>query len=232
GSVIPGMMGLEAGQSSFGDVYAWFREVLLWPFENIVRQNESLTVGQKEAVIQDAADQIIPVLSKQAAACDVDSGVIALDWLNGRRTPDANQHLQGAIEGLDLSTDAPKIFKALVEATCFGAKAIVDRFEEEGIPIKGVIGLGGVAKKSPYIMQTLANVLDMPIKIAQCAHVCAHGAAMFAATAAGLFADVGEAQRAMGSGFGEEYHPEEEQVNAYQKVYEQYQSLGKVIEER
>ena len=110
---------------------------------------------------------------------------LAVDWLNGRRTPDANQLLKAAILNLNLGTDAPRIFKALVEATCFGAKAIVDRFNDEGVPVKGLIGLGGVAKKSPYIMQMMADVMNMPIRIHRSEQTCAAGAAMFAATAAG-----------------------------------------------
>lgn len=233
GSVIPGMVGLEAGQSGFGDIYAWFKDVLMWPVENIISESDALNKSQKEQLLQEAADKIIPELSEKAAAIDtVDTGVIALDWHNGRRTPDANQLLKGAIEGLDLGTDAPKIFKALVEATCFGAKAIVDRFREEEIPIKGIIGLGGVAKKSPFVMQTLADVLDMPIKIAKSNQSCAHGAAMFAATAAGLFEDVSKAIDAMGSGFGKVYKPDPEKAKIYNELYERYHSFGETIEQR
>ena len=88
---------------------------------------------------------------------------------------------------MNFGTDAPRIFKSLVEATCFGAKAIVDRFNQQGVPVKGLIGLGGVAKKSSYIMQTMADVMDMPIRIHKSEQTCAAGAAMFAATAAGIY---------------------------------------------
>ena len=100
---------------------------------------------------QEISDKLIAALSEEAAKLPVaEKDELAVDWLNGRRTPDANQLLKGAIINLNLGNDAPKLFKALVEATCFGAKAIVDRFIEQGIPVKGLIGLGGVAKKSPY----------------------------------------------------------------------------------
>jgi len=233
GSVIPGMIGLEAGQSAFGDVYAWFKNVILEPFAQVIEESDLLTEDQKQKLIQEADDKLIGQLSDQAAAIeDVDTGIVALDWLNGRRTPDANQLLKGAIEGLDLGSDAGRIFKALAEATCFGAKAIVERFQDEGIKINGIIGLGGVAKKSPYIMQTLANVLGMPIKIAKSDQVCATGAAMFAATAAGIFEDVSEAKNAMGKGFGEIYEPESSKVERYEELYQQYKSFGDIIEER
>ena len=105
--------------------------------------------------------------------------------MNGRRTPDANQNLKGAIMGLTLGSDAPGIFRALVESTAFGAKMIVDRFVEEGIRIDGVIALGGVAKKSPLVMQIVADVLNMPIKVARSEQAVALGTAMAAAVACG-----------------------------------------------
>ncbi|MEJ7676113.1 MAG: FGGY-family carbohydrate kinase [Chitinophagaceae bacterium] len=126
---------------------------------------------------------------------------LAIDWLNGRRTPDANQLLKGAIINLNLSYRCTTIFKAMVEATCFGAKAIVDRFNEQGIPVKGLIGLGGVANKSPYIMQMMADVMNMPIRIHKSEQTCAAGAAMFAATAAGIYQKVEDAMAGDGPGF-------------------------------
>lgn len=233
GSVIPGMIGLEAGQSAFGDVYAWYKKVLLEPFEIIIKESKTLSEDQKKALIKEAEDRLLDMLSEQASELEVDeTDIVVLDWLNGRRTPDANQLLKGAMEGLDLGSDAARIFKALVEATCFGAKAIVERFREEGIRIEGIIGLGGVAKKSPYVMQTLANVLNMPIKIAKSDQVCAHGAAMFAAAAAGLFESVSDAKDAMGSGFGEVYKPEAGKVPVYENLYQRYESFGNAIEKR
>ena len=116
-----------------------------------------------------------------------------------------------------MGTDAPHIFKSLVEATCFGAKAIVDRFNEQGVPVKGLIGLGGVAKKSPFIMQMMADVMNMPIRIHKSEQTCALGAAMFAATAAGIYDKVEDAMNAMGQGFDAEYHPDTGNVAIYKK---------------
>ncbi|MEP4532885.1 MAG: ribulokinase [Cyclobacteriaceae bacterium] len=224
GSVIPGLVGLEAGQSAFGDVLAWFRDVLAWPLEN-------LSIGLSTEQIEEAKDQMIGELSKQAEATAVsESAPIALDWVNGRRTPDANQSLKAAIANLSLGTKAPHIFRALVEAICFGAKNIVDRFKEEGVEIKEVVGIGGVAKKSSFIMQTLANVLDMPIKIAVSDQAPALGAAMYAAVAAGVYPDTQAAISAMGNGFETTYHPQPEGVAVYKKIYENYLSLGQFVE--
>ncbi|MBO9683103.1 MAG: ribulokinase [Flavisolibacter sp.] len=221
GSVLPSMIGLEAGQSAFGDVYAWFRNLLSYPLKYIT--DEKLKEEIRHKMIADLSDeaQKLPLNEKDE---------LAVDWMNGRRTPDANQLLKGAIANLNLGSDAPRIFKALVEATCFGAKAIVDRFNEQGVTIKGLIGLGGVAKKSPYIMQVMADVMNMPIRIHKSEQTCAMGASMFAATAAGLYDKVEDAMQAMGQGFDAEYHPNPKNVSYYQKRYEQYQKLGAFIE--
>lgn len=232
GSIIPDMVGMEAGQSAFGDAYAWFKKVLTWPLQNILSKSSIISAEVVKQLIEETADKIIPELSKQAEQLDVeDVGELAVDWFNGRRTPDANQLMTGAVIGMDLGTDAPKIFRAIVEATCFGAKAIVDRFTEQGIAVKGLIGMGGVARKSPFIMQMMADVMDMPIKIHKSEQTCALGAAMFAATAAGIYTKVEEAMNAMGQGFDAEYHPNREKVSIYKKRYEKYKMLGKFIEE-
>lgn len=135
-------------------------------------------------------------MSKQAEALELSESIpIALDWINGRRTPDANQELKSAFTNLSLGTKAPHIFKALINSICFGSKMIVDRFVEEGVKIDTVIGIGGVARKSPYIMQTLANTLNMPIKVASSDEAPALGAAIYAAVAAGLYPNVLEASK-------------------------------------
>jgi L-ribulokinase len=222
GSIIPGMLGLEAGQSAFGDVYAWFRNLLSWPIDHLYEDEKS-----KAKVI----DKLIGALSSEAAKLPLnENDELAVDWLNGRRTPDADQTVKAAIVNLNLGSDAPRIFKALVEATCFGAKAIVDRFNDQGVPVKGLIGLGGVAKKSPYIMQTMADVMNMPIRIHKSEQTCAIGAAMFAATAAGIYEKVEDAMKAMGQGFDLEYHPNQKNVEHYKRRYKQYKKLGAFIE--
>ncbi len=221
GSILPGMLGMEAGQSAFGDVYAWFQNVLAWPLREFLSEKEAEKIIQK----------IIPALSEKAAALPVlETDAVALDWFNGRRTPDANHTLKGAISGLNLGSDAPRIFKALVEATAFGARRIVERFELEGVPIRQVIGIGGVSKKSPFVMQTLADVLNMPIKIVKSEQACALGAAICAATAAGIYPSISAAQAAMGSGFDAEFLPDLRKIEVYQKLYGRYLLLGNFIE--
>ncbi|MBX2923147.1 MAG: ribulokinase [Chitinophagaceae bacterium] len=222
GSVIPGMMGLEAGQSAFGDVFAWFKNVLGWPIQKFITDET-----QRNA----ATGKMIAALSEEAARLPLtEKDELALDWLNGRRTPDANQLLKGAITQLNLGTDAPRIFKALNEAICFGARAIIERFNEQGIPVKGLIGLGGVARKASFTMQTLADIANMPIRIHQSEQTCAIGAAMFAATAAGIYNKVEDAMQAMGKGFDKVYTPDDSKVEIYNKRYEGYKRLGRYVE--
>jgi len=230
GSVVPGYMGLEAGQSAFGDVYAWFKKVLAWPVIEILQETSLLDKETKEKLQDEILDKIIPLLSEKAMQIPMEeSTIVALDWLNGRRSPDASQLVKGAIMGLTLDSSAPRIFRALVEATAFGSKAIVERFTEEGVPIKEVIGLGGVAKKSPFVMQTLADVLDMPIKIARTEQTCATGAAMFAAVVGGVYNKVENAQKAMGKGIEKIYNPIRENADRYTFLYKEYVKLGDFI---
>jgi L-ribulokinase len=226
GSVIPGMMGMEAGQSAFGDAYAWFRNVIAWPLQHVLGTNNG-------KAIDETIDKIIPALSQRAAMLPVDeNSELSVDWFNGRRTPDADQTLKGAITGLSLGSDAPRIFRSIVEATCFGARAIVERFIDEGVAVKGLIGLGGVARKSPFIMQMMADVMNMPIRIHKSEQTCALGAAMFAATAAGLYPKVEEAMNAMGQGFDAVYNPDRSRTQIYQTRYQRYKTLGNQIEQK
>ena len=232
GSVIPGMVGLEAGQSAFGDVYAWFKNVVAWPVVNILSKTTLVDEATKQKLIDETVDQIIPVLSVEAAKVPVsESTILATDWMNGRRTPDANQKVKGTITGLNLGSSAPLIFRALVEATAYGSKAIVDRFIENGVEIKEIIGIGGIALKSPFVMQTLADVLNMPIKVAKAEQACAFGASMFASVAAGIYAKVEDAQAAMGMGFASEFYPNAENHKLYNELYKNYVAVGKFTEE-
>jgi len=231
GSVIPGYIGLEAGQSAFGDVYAWFKKVVAWPLENILSKSTIIDTETRDKIMAETLDQIIPQLSAEAMLVPIEeSTIIAVDWMNGRRTPDATQEVTGSITGLKLGSTSPRIFRALVEATAFGSKAIVDRFEREGVEIKEIIGLGGVAKKSPFVMQTLADVLNMPIKVARTEQTCAFGAAMFASVVAGIYLRVEDAQQAMGKGFEKEYFPNQANAEKYAEIYLKYLKIGKFTE--
>ncbi len=221
GSVVPNMIGLEAGQSAYGDYYAWFQNLITEPVKNILGEEVSTQL----------AARLLPYLSAEAAKIPLSiEDPVATDWINGRRTPDANHQLKAGFMGLNLGVDSIRLFKMIVEATAFGSKAIVDRFIEEGIQIKQVVAIGGVAKKSPFVMQTLCDVLNMPIKVVASDQACALGAAMNAAVAAGIYGSVEEAQAKMGQGFEEYYTPRAENVDIYQALYNKYKTFGNFIE--
>ncbi|RJF33918.1 ribulokinase [Pseudoalteromonas gelatinilytica] len=225
GSVIPGMVGLEAGQSAFGDLYAWFKNLVLWPTRQLTNLSDA-----EQALVNKLEDSILVELSKAAAALPVTSNdVTALDWVNGRRTPDADQSVAMALTGLKMGTDAPKFFKALVEATAFGARAITERFRSEGVPIESVVVIGGISKKSDYVMQTCADVWNCPIDVLESEQSCALGAAIMAAVAAGEHATVEDAQKVMASSVCHQYLPNPERVAVYDELYANYQALASYV---
>ena len=218
GSVLPGFIGLEAGQSAFGDIYAWFRKFMSWPLKNIPE-------GEAK---QKVMDTMLIELTREAQALKLsENDIVALDWMNGRRTPYADQNVKGMIAGLTLGSTAPEIFKALVEATAFGSRRIVEHMKNQGLQIDSVNAIGGISKKAPFVMQTLADVLGMPIRIVRSQQTCALGAAMFAAVAAGVYSTVEEAMRYMGSDIEVEYKPDVERKKVYEILYRKYLQLAK-----
>ncbi|RGN29589.1 ribulokinase, partial [Bacteroides oleiciplenus] len=207
GSVLPGFIGLEAGQSAFGDIYAWFRKFMSWPLKNIPE-------GEAK---QKVMDTMLIELTREAQALKLsENDIVALDWMNGRRTPYADQNVKGMIAGLTLGSTAPEVFKALVEATAFGSRRIVEHMKAQGLHIDSVNGIGGISKKAPFVMQTLADVLNMPIRIVRSQQTCALGAAMFAAVAAGVYQDIMEAMKYMGADIEVEYKPDTRRARVYE----------------
>ena len=220
GSVLPGFIGLEAGQSAFGDIYAWFRKFMSWPLKNIPE-------GEAK---QKVMDTILIELTREAQALKLsENDIVALDWMNGRRTPYADQNMKGMIAGLTLGSTAPEVFKALVEATAFGSRRIVEHMKAQGLHIDSVNGIGGISKKAPFVMQTLADVLNMPIRIVRSQQTCALGAAMFAAVAAGVYQDIMEAMKYMGADIEVEYKPDTERAKVYEILYQKYLELAKPL---
>ncbi|HUJ74360.1 MAG TPA: ribulokinase, partial [bacterium] len=231
GSIIPGMVGLEAGQSAFGDVYAWFKDVLSWPLDDAVQAAKGAGKKTLEKVRDDVEQKLLDRLAVEAEKVDPrESTVSALDWMNGRRTPFADQSLSGAVVGLTLGTTAPRIFRALVEATAFGSRAIVEQFRKEGVAIAAVIAQGGIARKSPFVMQVTADILNMPIKVVASDQACALGAGMLAAVAGGVHGSVPEAQKRMGSGFDKVFKPDRARAAVYNDLYKRYSDLARSLE--
>lgn len=225
GSSVPGLVALEAGQSAFGDIYAWYKRLLAWPLQQWAAQNPD-----DKQITRDIEENIFPMLSSAVSYRDNSWGSIALDWHNGRRSPNTNQRLTGAMANINLGTDAPEMFHSLVESTAFGAKSICDTFEAQGVKINRVIAIGGISKKSPLVMQTCADALNLDISVVESEQCCAIGAATLAAVAAGLFKTTEEAQAIMSSPVCQIYRPRKVESEIYQKRYEAYQVLGQSIE--
>lgn len=222
GSVIPGWIGLEAGQSAFGDLYAWFRDLVMWPMR---------TMGLEPRLVSDLEGRIMTELNTAAAKTPLSKdGPVAIDWINGRRTPDANQALKGALLDLSIGSDAPALFRAIVEASAFGAKAIADRIVAEGVPITGILAIGGVSRKSSFAMQTLADVMNATIRVAASDQACALGASIFGAVAAGVYPDVSTAQAKMACAVEHSYQPDAQRAAIYRELYAKYQRAGAFIE--
>lgn len=230
-SIMPGYVGIEAGQAAFGDVYAWLKETLLWPIKQLLPSSTLLTAAQKNALSEDFSARIIPEITARCQAMpDDEADLIALDWFNGRRYPVVNEHVKSAVAGLQLGTSVPQLYKALVLATAFGSRRILESFLAEGLSIERIIAVGGIAQKSPFVMQILADVLNRPISVSASTQACAKGAAMYAAVAAGIYKTLQEAQAAMCEGFLSVYTPEKERVERYNGLYQKYLKLGEFVE--
>ena len=210
GSVLPGRIGFEAGQAAFGDIYAWYKRLLGWSLKFV-------------ADMPELEDKILAELTHQAEQLPLTvDDMIAVDWFNGRRSPDDDPLATGKLLNLTLATSAPEIFKALVEATAFGSRAINERLADEGLRIDTILAVGGISKKSRFVMQTMADVIGVPIRVVRSTQACALGSAMNAAVAAGVYESVEEAQDAMSSGFDGEYIPNAERHEIYNVLYKRY----------
>ncbi|MFQ3669009.1 MAG: ribulokinase, partial [Fimbriimonadaceae bacterium] len=206
GSVVPGMLGIEAGQSAVGDLFNWFVRHLC-PSE--------FAGGDAHANLSRAAARLKPG----------ESGLLALDWNNGNRTVLVDPLLTGLMVGQTLHTSAPEVYRALIEATAFGARKILQQLERYGVTIDEVVACGGIADKSPFAMQIYADVLDRPMKTSRSSQTCALGAAIFGAVVGGAYPTVESAQAAM-TGTGEStYTPNSGSAEVYRSLYALYESL-------
>lgn len=211
GSVLPGYLGIEAGQSAVGDIFLWF-------VHHLVPESYGRTDEEKFRNLEVEAARQKPG----------EHGLLALDWNNGNRTILVDPLLSGLLIGQTLHTKAHEIYRALIEATAFGALTIINRLEECGVEVRDIVNCGGLAVRNPFLMQIYADITGRPMKVSRSEQTCALGAAIFGAVAAGRdasgFASVEEAQAAI-TGIKEVFNPNPAQVEVYQELYRLYSQL-------
>lgn len=224
-SIIPGYVGIESGQAAFGDVFSWFRKIMMWPVKDFLAQYEGIKEEEKEACAKRYYKKLIGRLEDTDLFQNVDLDIISLDWFNGRRYPMTNDSVKGIISGLTLGATAPQIYASLALSTIFGAKRILEAMVTRGLQIDNIIAVGGVAKKSAFIMQTMADVLNRPIMVSQAEQCCATGAAIYAAVAAGIYPDVLKAAEHMSENIERTYTPILYRKGKYDLLYKKYLNL-------
>lgn len=203
GAILPGFYGIEAGQSAVGDIFKWWVEVIC--------QGDASLHGE---------------LTREAAELRAgQSGLLALDWNNGNRTILVDPMLTGLLVGQTLYTTRAEVYRALIEATAYGARAIIERIKEYGVPVENVVCAGGIAEKSPLAMQIYADITGCTIRVAGSSQACALGAAVSAAVLAGVHADFPSAQKAMTSLKDVAYEPNPANQSVYDELYALYRDL-------
>ncbi|MDF9833274.1 L-ribulokinase [Ereboglobus sp. PH5-5] len=231
-SIIPGLVGFEMGLSAFGDVYAWLQKFLSYPLVEILRKSNLIDNGTKQKLIAETHGKILRELDAMPAVAPDENAPFATDWLNGRRSPSADFTLTGSLMGLRLSTTAPQIYHALVEATAFATKTAIAHLVDNGIEIERLVAAGGIPQKSPLVMQTLADVLGREIQVTACHHTGALGAAIQASVVAGVHANVQAAQKALCKPAIRAYAPNMESHKIHLRRYENYKAAGAFTEKR
>ena len=212
GSILPGFYGIEAGQSAVGDIFLWF-------VNHLVPDSYGATQDEKFVNLAEAAAKEKPG----------EHGLLALDWNNGNRTILVDVRLSGLLLGQTLHTEAHEIYRALIEATAFGALTIISRIEEYGVQVKEVVNCGGLAARNPLLMQIYADITGRPMKVSRSDQTCALGAAIFGAVAAGKetggFENVAQAQAAVCGVKETVYSPTAENRKIYAGIYKLYREL-------
>lgn len=207
-SLLPGMTTIELGQPAFGDLYAWFKRFLGFYGE-----------VSWERLYADAA--LVPPGA---------GGTVGLDWFNGRRSPEGSQTVRGALAGLSLGTTPPMVFRALIEATALGSRRNFDLLETHGIEVNEIVAAGGIARKSPLVMQICADAVGKPVGIVEAEEISALGAAVCAAVGCGLFPDIPAASAVLAGRCGTVYRPDPDRSKLYDRLYKKYLCLGRAAD--
>jgi L-ribulokinase len=212
GGIVPGQYGYEAGQSGVGDIFAWYVDHAVPPATHDRARAQDVNLHRQlasEATLQRPGEH----------------GLIALDWWNGNRSVLVDVELSGLIIGLTLATRPPDIYRALLEATAYGKRVIVETFERSGVPVSKIVAAGGLPGKNPLLMQIYADVLGRDIHLVRSEQAPALGSAMHAAVAAGAYPDIAAAAHAMGGLSDVVYRPDPESVAVYDELYRDYRIL-------
>lgn len=210
--VLPGVAAYEAGQSCVGDSFHWFERTCV---SSAIRNEAAEKKMSVQALLTEKAARLKPG----------QNGLVALDWWNGNRSVLADTDLTGMILGMTLQTAPEDIYRALIESTAYGARVILENYRESGVPVESFYASGGVSQKNELAMQIYADVLQMPVHIADAAQGPALGSAIYAAVAAGVYSDAAEGARKMGAQVARTYHPIPENAAVYEKLYQEYKQL-------
>ncbi len=211
GGIVPGLWGYEAGQSGVGDIFGWFVDNAVPPEVH----QEAASLGRS------VHEHLTALASEQAVGAH---GLVALDWHSGNRSVLVDHELSGVIVGLTLATRPEDIYRALIEATAFGSRVIVERFESAGLPVVDYI-VGGGLIKNPLVMQVYADVLRRPLHVISSPHAPALGSAMHAAVAAGAYPDIVSAAAAMAAVERDAWKPDQQRADAYDELFDIYRTL-------
>lgn len=230
--ILPDLVGFEVGLSAFGDAYAWLRRTLSYPIEKTLSHTTLVDAETRQKLVNECLDEIMMHLNNDAAAlAERRDAPFATDWLNGRRSPDPDQRLWGSLMGLRLSTTPAELYYALVEATAIAMKTIVDHLMARDIDIDTFIGVGGIAQKSPFVMQMLADYIGKPIEVSAAKQSCALGSAICAAVVGGIYPTIEAAQAVMCREIIRTYTPDESRREMVEYRTGLYRSAAKFTEE-
>ncbi len=219
-AILPGYVGIETGQSAFGDLFAWYKRLLLWPLETL---GDIVEGDICKLIYEKTEKRMLSLLEKSVEKLPGETVFpVALDWFNGRRYPDADDFQRGVISGLSIGTGAPEIYRALVFAAVAGLNRILCGFEKAGVSIDRVRAVGGISRKSEYIMQMMADVTGREIAVLDVDQTCALGAAVYAAMGSGCYENIHEALLRMAAKEEKRFYPDKERAEHYKKYYQDY----------
>ena len=226
-SILPGYIGIETGQAAFGDIFAWYKNLLMWPMRKC---DEILKDEEYSTFLNGMEEKMLFLLEKDAEKIDEGVLPVALDWFNGRRYPCTDDRQKSTISGLTLGVNAVSFYKSLVFGAVCGLKRICEGYEKAGIVIKQVKATGGISVRSKFTMQMMADILEKEISVVNVEQTCALGAAIYAAVASGCYEKPEEAVKNMSAVTKWIYKPNADKIECYRKHYEEYLKLAQKME--